>query len=98
MTCSVRVLLDLTTAFDTMDHCILVKRLRQYVGISGTALKWSFSYLSDRSFSVKAQNNALSTSYLCFGVPQGSVLAPLLFALYCFTAGATDMYFSRYML
>lgn len=51
--CSVTFLLHLTAAFDIVDHCILVKRLRHCVGISGTALKWLSSYLSDRSFSVR---------------------------------------------
>lgn len=78
---SVLVLLDLTAAFDTVDHCILAKRLSQYVGISGKALKWFSSYLSHMSFSVRIQNYASLAAPLSSGVPQGSVLAPLLFAL-----------------
>lgn len=51
--CSVTFLLYLATALDTVDHCILVERLRHCVGISGNSLKWLSSYLSDRSFSVR---------------------------------------------
>ncbi len=50
--CSVRVLLDLCAAFDTVDHCILINRLHSLVGIFGSALDWLSSYLSDQSFSV----------------------------------------------
>ncbi len=79
--CSVLVLLDLTAAFDTVDHCILVERLRQYVGISGTTLKWFSPYLSDGSFSVRVHNYSSSTASLSSGVPQGSVFGPAAFAL-----------------
>lgn len=50
--CSVLVLLDLSAAFDTVDHCTLINRLRTTVGITGSALDWFSSYLTDRSFSV----------------------------------------------
>lgn len=52
--CTVVVLLDLSSAFDTVDHLILLDRLRNHVGISGGALDWFASYLADRSFSVAA--------------------------------------------
>ncbi len=77
--------MDLTAAFDTVDH--LVERLRQEVGISGTALSWLSSYLSHRSFSVRLQNYISSIAPVSCGVPQGSVLAPLLFALYLLPLG-----------
>ncbi len=43
------MMLDLTAAFDTLDHAILIERLRDYVGIKGVALKWFSSYLQDRT-------------------------------------------------
>uniref|UniRef100_A0A8C6Q7R0 Reverse transcriptase domain-containing protein n=1 Tax=Nothobranchius furzeri TaxID=105023 RepID=A0A8C6Q7R0_NOTFU len=80
--CSVLVLLDLTAAFDTVDHHLLLERPRDWVGLSGTALEWISSYLSERSFSVAVSKFRSSTTSLTHGVPQGSVLGPLLFPLY----------------
>uniref|UniRef100_A0A8C6W0R4 Reverse transcriptase domain-containing protein n=1 Tax=Nothobranchius furzeri TaxID=105023 RepID=A0A8C6W0R4_NOTFU len=80
--CSVLVLLDLTKAFDTVDHLLLLERLRDWVGLSATALQWLSSYLSERSFSVAVTKFRSSTPSLTHGVPQGSVLGPLLFLLY----------------
>ncbi len=82
------VLLDLSAAFDTVDHTILVSRLEQYARIQGVALQWFKSYLSNRSFAVNV-GEFLSTSVpLTCGVPQGSVLAPLLFSLYMLPLGS----------
>ena len=76
------VLLDLSGAFDTMDHKILLHRLQSSFGITGMALKWFKSYLSDRSQRVFL-DGCLSESYkLPHGVPQGSCLGPLLFTIY----------------
>ena len=85
--CSVLVLLDLSAAFDTVDHNIMLERLKHWVGISGTALDWFTSYLSDRSFSVYLGPYSSETAALSCGVPQGSVLGPLLFALYMLPLG-----------
>uniref|UniRef100_A0A3B3HCK7 Reverse transcriptase domain-containing protein n=1 Tax=Oryzias latipes TaxID=8090 RepID=A0A3B3HCK7_ORYLA len=80
--CSVLLLLDLTAAFDTVDHYILLDRLKNWVGISGSALNWFSSYLTGRSFSVVFSKFKSSSAPLTSGVPQCSVLGPLLFILY----------------
>lgn len=76
---AVLVLLDLTAAFDTVDHNILLSHLNTCVGIRGTVLKWFRSHLSDRSFSVQLVQYSLAISPLSCGVPQGFILGPLLF-------------------
>ncbi len=76
------VLLDLSAAFDTVDHNILLERLENWVGLSGMALKWFRSYLEGRGYYVSiGEHKSKWTSMTC-RVPQGSILAPLLFSLY----------------
>ena len=75
-------LLDLSAAFNTIDHIILLRRLGNWFGVSGKALDWFESYLTGRSQRIKLGNCLSSRSDLSFGVPQGSVLGPLLFTLY----------------
>ena len=74
--------LDLSAAFDTIDQGTLKSRLQINFGISGCALQWLCSYLSDRSQFVSVGDRRSRTTFCEFGVPQGSVLGPLLFSLY----------------
>ena len=76
------VLLDLSSAFDTIDHTILLDRLQHRYGLGGAVLAWFRSYLTDRTQSVVVRNTVSSNRRLQHGVPQGSVLGPLLFSLY----------------
>ena len=76
------VLLDLSAAFDTIDHDTLLSCLSARFGFAGSALKWFRSYLQDRCQSVKIGSSFSNLFKLKFGVPQGSVLGPLLFSLY----------------
>ena len=73
------VLLDLSAAFDTIDHDTLLSCLSARFGFAGSALKWFRSYLQDRFQSVKIGSILSNLFKLKFGVPQGSVLGPLLF-------------------
>ncbi len=76
------LLLDLSAAYDTIDHSILLNRLSQRCGIKGTCLKWFSSYLSNRTQLVKINNATSDSINVKYGVPQGSVLGPILFTLY----------------
>ena len=76
------VLLDLSAAFDTVDHDILLQRLRVTFGISDVAHRWIRSYLSGRTQRVRRGHKKSTVTRLMCGVPQGSVLGPILFVLY----------------
>ncbi len=84
---SLLVLLDLSAAFDTIDHNILLNRLENSVGISGSDLAWFKSYLSDRHQFVAVNEEVSYRSQVQYGVPQGSVLGPLFFTLYMLLLG-----------
>ena len=84
---SVLVLLDLSAAFDTVDHTILLDRLHHVVGISGTVFSWFKSYLSNRKFCVNIGGCSSGFYDMNCGVPQGSILGPVLFNLYMLPLG-----------
>ena len=77
----VGIFLDLSKAFDTVDHSIIIAKLNHY-GIRGIALEWFKNYLTNRSQIVKFKNNLSNKEKIICGVPQGSVLGPLLFLTY----------------
>ena len=76
------VLIDFSSAFDTIEHMTLTSRVSHQFGISGTVLNWIKSYLTDRSHSVSVLNSASRIIQDGCGVPHGSVIGPLLFILY----------------
>ena len=75
-------LLDLSAAFDTIDHATLTDRLSGWYGISGQAQIWLSSYLQNRHQSVKIKDTLSDKVTLSYEVPRGSVLGPVLFTLY----------------
>ena len=80
--CIALLLLDLSAAFDTIDHQVLLDKLFKQYGITGSALSWFSSYLSDRTYNVRVRDAKSCLGFLLFGVPQGSILGPVLFVLY----------------
>ena len=76
------IMIDMLAAFDTIDHNILLYRLSHHFGINNSVLSWFRSYLNNRSHCVDVNNNVSRSFQLFSGVPQGSVLAPILFTLY----------------
>ena len=75
-------LLDLSAVFDAIDHSTLLERLHVHFGMSGTVFQWFKSYISNRQQHVHIDGSPSCPQDLHFGVPQGSVLGPLLFCLY----------------
>ena len=76
------MLLDLSAAFDTIDHDILLDHLKSNIGLSDKSLGWFCSYLKDRLQCIVIDGNTSEPVNLKNGVPHGSVLGPILFTIY----------------
>ena len=85
---TVLVMLDLSAAFDTIDHSTLLRRLEQHFGIAGKPLKWMKSYLSDRFQTVCIDGELSTPVHMTYSVPQGSVLGPKNYVMYTKPVGA----------
>ena len=76
------IFINLSAAFDTVDHSILLTSLQNWFGLDGLSLNWFSFYLSSRPQAVSINDSISAFSTLPCGVPQGSVLDPLFFTLY----------------
>ena len=81
-TALLKVSVDLSVAFDTIDHDILSSRFASNIGLSSSVLPWFRDYLTGRSQQVLINNNLSCKFDIKFGLPQGSCLGPLLFLIY----------------
>lgn len=84
---SLLILLNLTAAFDIVDHTILLERLHTSTGLSDRALQWFQSYLSDRTEYVSLGGRKSRSLPVTSGIPQGSVLGPIVFIIYMLPVG-----------
>ena len=75
-------MLDMSAAFDTVDHAILLKRLQSTFGFQGTVIRWFESYLSERTVRVSINDALSDTLELTCSLPQGSKLGPRLYSDY----------------
>ena len=92
------VFLDIKKAFDCINHHILLNKMNEQFGISGMELKWFQSYLTNREQQCSINGELSSNKVISYGVPQGSILGPLLFLLCinklpdCFKSTIPGMY------
>ena len=86
--CAALVMLDLSAAFDVIDHNILHHRLEYSYGITGSALTWIMSYLHDRYQNIIIGNTLSKDFKLNYGVPQGSVLGPKIYTMFAKPIGS----------
>ena len=84
-TVTLLVIMDLSPAFDSVNHSVLFSVLEDYFGVSGAALGWFRSYLAGRGFKVNISEKYSSVKFLTIGVPQGSIRGPSLFDAYAST-------------
>ncbi len=85
---AILILLDLSAAFDSVDHDILLKRFECVVGVQGLELEWFASYLKGRTLSVNIGSFTSPPAPIHCGVPQGSILGPLLLSLFMLPLGS----------
>ena len=85
---SVLALLDFSSAFHTVEHPILVHRLHTDFGFTDSVLQWFSSYLTDRTHYVSLSDHCSAFALVHSGVPQGSILGPILFTMYIKTMSA----------
>ena len=83
------LMLDLSAAFDTVDHCIFTQRLASDFGVVGNVNKWFHSYLEDRTIQVLVNGELSDAINMPYGLPQGSVVGPLGFVFYTHVVGHT---------
>jgi hypothetical protein len=79
------VVMDLSAAFDTVDHTVLISVLSTNFGVEGNAQKWFKSYLTSRKMHTQIGNSVSASKDITFSVPQGSVAGPVLFTAYAST-------------
>ena len=77
----IAIFIDLSKAFDTIDHTILISKLEHY-GVENNELQWFISYMHNRQQYVEIENTKSTTETITTGVHQGSILGPLLFLIY----------------
>ena len=80
-------MLDLSAAFDTLDHDIMLNRFQHRFGINGIVLQWYSSYFRDRTNHVSISGSNSGDIVLDYGVPQGSVIGPCSFTMYIVPIG-----------